>query len=709
MTILQIKQLLKMTDLVQYLNLRTNKTGKPGELGMKCPFHEGSKTSRQTISRTTMRLYTNSSTAYCFSTRCVTHGHSMDVIAFIKQFYKTTDHEAIMKCKQIIHQLGLWPTDLHNPFLSPSPLISGEGRGEESPYEKTEKEMEMKKEPCPPTGETDLPAEGMENNNELPPPTNHINKLPSTRGLGKNHYGQLCYITSVMQVHLLGEPDPKSLNSLRIGLLVQKNPHLHAKESFRQGTTDLYHYDSLQKMISKIAELLSIGTAHVTEAFAELIEHLEQWKLAQPATLNGEPVTAIKKVYILNEAEKAEAFFHLQNPNLLQWLFDTLPATGIIGEQSNAMIIVISMGTCRLSNPVSVTCLSPSGMGKSYTMDKCAECMPDEWVRRGTSFSEQSFYHYGRTELKHTIFLLEDTTGIKSIEYVLRQLISSHLVIKHMAQKNEKTGKIDTVEYPVEGPLGLYSTTTADKQYTDNSNRVIEIYLDGSKEQDTRIADYQKKVKAALINREGEKALQQLIKNMYRMLFPHKIINPYAVVLDIPEKYLYKRRGLQLLLHFIDGITHLCQYQQATEKQPDVNGEVVLITHPEHIEWGFKLLREPLFRKSDELTKRVRELFEQLKTLLAQWNKQLFSMQEVRKVLRMEPRTLNKYLAILCQYGFIKIAGGKKNKTGYRYEINDAQTEQQLKDEINQHIQKVMQQVWAMYEVRMEEQKNKNI
>lgn len=66
----------------------------PGKNGMiNCPFHEDKTPS--------MQIYPKTGTAYCFSSNCKTHGHSIDVIDFIMYMDNTTKREAIVKAKEL--------------------------------------------------------------------------------------------------------------------------------------------------------------------------------------------------------------------------------------------------------------------------------------------------------------------------------------------------------------------------------------------------------------------------------------------------------------------------------------------------------------------------------------------------------------------------------------------------------------------------------
>ena len=149
----------------------------------------------------------------------------------------------------------------------------------------------------------------------------------------------------------------------------------------------------------------------------------------------------------------------------------------------------------------------------------------------------------------------------------------------------------------------------------DNANRAILIYLDGSKEQDERVMNYQKQLRAGLINTSNEKLLQEKLQNMQKVLEPINVINPFATLIELPKEIFKPRRALPLLLNFIEAITFYNQYQRE-QKADDSTGEIYIESQPEDIEQSFKLLKDVLFRKSDELSGASRDFYQWLK----QWS-----------------------------------------------------------------------------------------
>jgi DNA primase len=89
MEIHEIKQQLTLATVLNYYNLKPDKN-----LRLNCPFHEDKTPSFQ--------VYYKTHTAYCFSSKCKTHGKSLDVIDFIMFKDGVTKAEAINKAVILI-------------------------------------------------------------------------------------------------------------------------------------------------------------------------------------------------------------------------------------------------------------------------------------------------------------------------------------------------------------------------------------------------------------------------------------------------------------------------------------------------------------------------------------------------------------------------------------------------------------------------------
>ena len=313
---------------------------------------------------------------------------------------------------------------------------------------------------------------------------------------------QVHYNTDELLITLLGGISMNNLDRMRVTIHMRRNPHTYAQYSIRQNI-DLYQDDVVEKFIRRSAEKLELSTSLISKAIAELTEELETYRLQQVE--NKKKTTVQKKE--LSEREKEQAIENLKRKDLIEWVMQNYAKTGIVGEISNAMILHFAMVSRKQEDPVSVICLSSSGTGKSYLLEKVANCFPTEDIIENTQMTENSFYYYKREEIKHKIFLIEDMDGASAVEYPIRELISKKRISKTVTLKDNK-GNLRTITLTVEGPVTFCGCTTKEKLYEDNANRCILIYLDNTKEQDEKIMSYHKNARAGLIDKSSEQQIR---------------------------------------------------------------------------------------------------------------------------------------------------------------------------------------------------------
>jgi hypothetical protein len=506
---------------------------------------------------------------------------------------------------------------------------------------------------------------------------------------------QLTYQNEILQQTILGGIKLEGLDRMRVTIKVElkNSPRPPVRHNL-----DLYNDNQLEKFIRKCAEKLEIGTSVLAASFSELTEELEHYRLQKIK----EQQAALPESKILTAEERKEAIENLQAEDLLQLTQNDLQQTGIQGEQTNSMILFIAMTSRKTRDPLSVICLAKSGVGKSYLMEKVAECFPTEDLKEHTQFSGNSFYYYKREEICGKVFLIEDLDGAQAVMFPIRELQTKKRISKTVTMK-DKNGQLRTITLIVEGPVSVIGCTTREKIYEDNANRAILVYLDGSKEQDERIMNYQKELRAGIINKQKEILMQQKLQNMQRILEPVKVINPYATLINIPKEVFKPRRTLPLLLSFIEAITFYHQYQREQHVNEE-NGEIYIKVHPQDIENSFALLKDVLFRKSDELSGAAREFYQMMELWSRESRKMQFYASDIRKDKRIHPRTLNRYLQELTDYGLLQITGGNKHRTGYAYKIVPNKSFEDLQQSIDKQIEAVIQSVWKSYNKELDKE-----
>jgi hypothetical protein len=438
---------------------------------------------------------------------------------------------------------------------------------------------------------------------------------------------------------------------------------------------DLYNDLACEKLIRRTAEKLEIGTSVIAASVAELTGQLEEYRMKQIKENQPKPYEPPKLT--AEEREQAESF--LQAPNLLERTNEMIGKSGVVGEETNRLLMYLIFTSRKQTQPLHIVSLGSSGTGKTHLQEKVGELMPDEDRIEITTLSENAFYYFGQRELKNKLILIEDLDGAENVLYPLRELQSKKRISKTIAHKNTK-GETRTIHLVVEGPVSVSGCTTREQIYEDNANRSFLIYLDESKEQDKRIMDYQRKLSARKINREQEEAITQLLQNCQRLLEPVAIVNPFAELLQIPEEVLKPRRSNNHYLQFIEAITFYHQHQRE-QKVDEETGEIFIETTLEDVAEANKLMKEVLLRKSDELSGACRNYLEAVKSYLEQENKKQFTNQEIRKALKVNPSNQKRYNLSLMSNYYIKQVRGKKG-TAYNYQIVSYKEFQELRNHV---------------------------
>jgi DNA primase len=488
----------------------------------------------------------------------------------------------------------------------------------------------------------------------------------------------LIYDNCELRIEVLGGIKITGLDRLKVTLKVQH------KERLTQPvwhSLDLYNHGQREQAINTIAEVLETATSATSTTLAELTTQLENYRLQRIESLQKKPDT----VKELTHAQRQTAITELQKPNLLGRTSQLISLSGIVGETSNALVAYLVYGTRKQPIPLHVMFLGASGSGKTYLQEKISELIPEEDKIEITQITENALYYFKQEELKHKLLLIEDLDGAMTVFYPLRELQTKRKISKTVTLKDNK-GNLKTITLTVEGPVSVSGCTTKEKIYEDNANRCILLYTDMSKDQDKKINEYQTRLAGGEINREREQQYKALFQNMQRVLRPINIINPYAKWIQLPEQVFKPRRTMTLLLGFIEAVTFYHQYQRDIKK--DAGGQHYIETTINDIEQAFALLKDVLFSKSDELTQATRSFFESLKTHLQSEKKASFTAKEMRKILRLAPTTLKRYLLELERYGYIK---GKGNRyRSYEYTVPDYQEYTELKSSIDGHLNSIL-------------------
>ena len=411
------------------------------------------------------------------------------------------------------------------------------------------------------------------------------------------------YKTDHLEIHILGGIKTNKLETLRITLSVQKPKQYNVLRH----SIDLYNDNQVEKLVRKIAERIEIGTSVTRRTLQELTKELENHRFL---LLEKEHTAPMGKEMTATELRAAEAF--LKKKKLLERTNEIIGKSGVIGEQTNRLLMYLIFTSRKTNNPLHCISLGSSGTGKTHLQSKVSELIPEEDKVEITVLSANAFYYFNRTELQHKLILIEDLDGAESVLYPLRELQSKKRITKTVVHKDTK-GTTKTIHLTVEGPVCVAGCTTQESIYEDNSNRSFLLYIDESVEQDIWIMNYQRIASAGQLNETEQLESVELLRNVQRVLKPIKVINPYAMYLELPQSVFKPRRTNSHYLQFIEAITFYKQYQRE-KKYDEQTGEEFIETEIEDIREANELITEVLLRKSDTITGATRNHLENLKS-----------------------------------------------------------------------------------------------
>jgi hypothetical protein len=504
--------------------------------------------------------------------------------------------------------------------------------------------------------------------------------------LNTNNTEYITYQKEGLKFTLLGGISLQQIDRLRVTLKLNIEPQLSPLQSIRHNI-DLYNDDQVEKFCRKAAEKLETGTSQILQAISELIEALEQYRLSKM-----ESQKEIKpKKRILTAERRKKALDYLKAPKLLKRTNTDIAKTGVIGEEVNRLLMYLVFTSRLREQPLHIISLGASGTGKTYLQEKIAELIPEQDKLEITILSDNAFYYFGQKELQNKLILIEDMDGAENVLYPLRELMSKRRITKRVVIKDSK-GNMRTINLQVEGPICVAGTTTRERIYEDNANRSLLLYLDGSKQHQEQIMDYQRALSAREINHQQENELKELFKDMQSLLKPIAVKNPYAKQLKIPQEVFKPLRTNTHYLQFIECITFYHQYQREVKTETDT-GEQYIETTLEDIAAANALLKDILLAKADELSGACRKFFEVLKAHLKKEKKQSFYAKEIRAVLRVSTTTLKRNLYQLQINDYIKIVGGDKFRKGFEYEIVSYEEYQALQNNISTALDEALDKI----------------
>ena len=391
-----------------------------------------------------------------------------------------------------------------------------------------------------------------------------------------------------------------SYEQLKINLCVSEGDNLHIDQ------LDLYNAKQRYGFTKQAAVELGVDDEVIKKDLAKLLLKLEQ---LQDERIQQATTPKANTVELSNE-EQQQALALLKDKDLLNRILDDFNRAGVVGEETNKLVGYLSAVSRKLGNPLAVIIQSTSAAGKSSLMNAVLAMMPEEECIQYSAMTGQSLFYMGETNLKHKILAIAEEEGAQNASYALK-LLQSEGELTIASTGKDADGNLTTQEYRVEGPVMLFSTTTAIDIDEELMNRCLVLTVNESREQTRLIHELQRERETldGLLAKADRALLIDVHRNAQRLLKPLHVVNPHAPQLTFMDNQTRLRRDHMKYLQLIKTIALLHQYQREI-KCVNHNGntlEYVEVT-VEDIAVANHLAHEVLGRTLDELPPQTRQL-----------------------------------------------------------------------------------------------------
>ena len=398
---------------------------------------------------------------------------------------------------------------------------------------------------------------------------------------------------------------------LKVNVLVRKG------EAFYVDTLDLYAARSRSVFVREAAKELAVEEVTVKKDLGRVLLALEglQEKQIQEAL-------AVKEDRIeLSDTDKQTALELLVSKNLVDRILKDFERCGVVGEETNKLFGYLAATSRKLDQPLAVVIQSSSAAGKSWLMDAVLRFMPPEEQVSYSAMTGQSLFYMGSMDLKHKVLAIAEEEGVQQAAYALKLLQSEGELTIASTGKDPGTGRMETQEYHVEGPVMILLTTTAIDVDEELMNRCVVLTIDEDRAQTRAIHQQQRldETLDGLLARHDRAEVRKLHQNAQRLLRPLDVVNPYADQLRFVDDQTRMRRDHKKYLTLIRAVTLLHQYQRETH-MAEVLGQVrqFIEVTPEDIALANRLADQVLGRSIDELPPQTRRLLRQLFELVCE-------------------------------------------------------------------------------------------
>jgi len=496
-------------------------------------------------------------------------------------------------------------------------------------------------------------------------------KLPAPEEPHMERVGEYHLLRLGQREYRVGGLDKNnSLEVLKIAV------RLRHGEDFHLDSFDMARDGDRRRFIERAAEETRLEKDLIKRDLGRLLLLLEE---VQTARINAALEPAVgPRTPEMSAEERDEALSFLKSPNLVERIAETFEACGLVGENANRLAAYLACTSRKLEKPLAVIIQSTSAAGKSTLMEAVLAMFPEEERVKYSAMTGQSLYYLGETNLKHKILAIVEEEGAEKASYALKLLQSEGELTIASTGKDPQTGRMETQEYHVEGPVMIFLTTTAIDIDEELQNRCLTLSVDESRKQTERIHALQRKARTleGLRLKKERRRLLTVMRNVQRLLKPVDVVNPWADELTFTTERTRTRRDHEKYLTLIDAIALLHQYQRPREVDQEAGRSEFIRVTLEDIALANRLAPELLGRSLDDLPPQTRGVYEAIKQIVRERCKSaaveqrhaFFSRRDVRSRLGWSVTQVRIHLDRLRELEYIAARFGRPG-SAFQYEL----------------------------------------
>lgn len=250
-------------------------------------------------------------------------------------------------------------------------------------------------------------------------------------------------------------------------------------------------------------------------------------------------------------------------------------AAGLIGEQTNAKVVLLAAASAGLETPLNVTVAGSSSAGKNQLIGTVALFLPDSRKKFLTGMSPKVMMYSAEDEYEHKAVFVAEHEGVAGADYAIRTMQSERLIEYEFVNPNT----LKKEKRRVKGPVAFIEATTRSVLHPENETRLLFLRMDESEGQTRAIIARQ--AKDANTGRQPKGDFFKEWHKLFESLKDNKVRIPFAEQLAdfFPATKVRSRRDFPKLLALIEASAYLHQHQ----RKRDGEGYIVASAFDYHV------------------------------------------------------------------------------------------------------------------------------